>query len=129
MLEGRIAVEKIKFKSVTKDNLIITTFDESVVVYRGDEIITEMEITTNGLEIVEIFLRRGEENKMPSLIEGLQKEMNRCRELLKAYEEIPQGAFGASMIKLEISQAEASIADGDTVAMVRCFKSLEEITG
>ena len=61
MLEGRITVEKIKFKSVTKDNLIITTFDESVVVYRGDEIITEMEITANGLEIVEISLRRKEE--------------------------------------------------------------------
>ena len=61
MLEGRITVEKIKFKSVTKDNLIITTFDESGVVYRGDEIITEMEITANGLEIVEISLRRKEE--------------------------------------------------------------------
>ena len=66
---------------------------------------------------------------MPNLIEGLQKEISRCREILKFYEEIPQGVFGASLIKVEIFQAEAAIASGDTVAMVRCYKSLQEITG
>jgi len=61
-----------------------------------------------------------------NLIEGLQKEMNRCRELLKEYDAIPQGKFGAIMIRDEIEKAEKAIATGDTVAMMQ---SLEELKG
>ena len=61
-----------------------------------------------------------------NLIEGLQKEMNRCRELLKEYDAIPQGKFGAIMIRAEIEKAEKAIATGDTVAMMQ---SLEELKG
>ncbi|MCK5617251.1 hypothetical protein KAR91_86100 [Candidatus Pacearchaeota archaeon] len=61
-----------------------------------------------------------------NLIEGLQKELARNRELLKAYEEIPTGAFGAAMIKGSIEIAENAMACGDTVAMLKAYKDLEE---
>ena len=61
-----------------------------------------------------------------NLIEGLQSEMNRCRELVELYDEIPAGAFGSTMIKAEIKKAESAIASGDTVKMLSCYKSLQE---
>lgn len=60
-----------------------------------------------------------------NLMEGLLKELNRNREILKHYEEIPAGAFGASMIRQSITNAEKSISDGDTVAMVRAYADLQ----
>lgn len=61
-----------------------------------------------------------------NIIEGLQEEMTRNREILKFYEEIPQGAFGAMMIKKDIADAEKAIAEGDTLAMIRVYESLKE---
>ena len=61
-----------------------------------------------------------------NLIEGLQEELDRNKELLKMYEEIPQGAFGAIMIKESIKKAESAMANGDTVEMLKCFKNLQE---
>ena len=62
-----------------------------------------------------------------NLIEGLQKEMNRCRELLKEYEAIGwAGQFGAAMIKQEINTAENRIATGDTIGMMQSYNSLKE---
>ena len=62
-----------------------------------------------------------------NLIEGLQEEMNRCREVLTHYEEIPQGVFGATMIKQSIKEAENSIAKGDTIMMMKCLDDLKNI--
>lgn len=61
-----------------------------------------------------------------NLIEGLQKELQRNREILKIYEEIPQGAFGATMIKMAIDKAEKAMAEGDAVEMLKCYKELQE---
>ena len=61
-----------------------------------------------------------------NLIEGLQEELERNKELLKLYEEIPQGKFGATMIKLSIKNAENAIANNDTLEMIRCHKDLQE---
>lgn len=63
---------------------------------------------------------------MENLIEGLQREMNRVRELVKIYEDVPMGFIGASMLQIEIKKAEHAINTGDTIEMIRCFKSLEE---
>jgi len=63
---------------------------------------------------------------MLNLIEGIQAELERNRELLKDYLEIPTGAFGATMIKLGIEAAEKAIAQGDTVQMLRCYNELKE---
>jgi len=64
---------------------------------------------------------------MANIIEGIQAEVERNRELLKAYQGIgPNGAFGATMIKQNIIDAEAAVAHGDTVEMLRQFQSLKE---
>ena len=61
-----------------------------------------------------------------NLIEGLQKEMNRCRELLKQYEAVgPVGAFAKNMIQGDIRRAEDTIAHGDTVEMLAAYKQLQ----
>ena len=63
---------------------------------------------------------------MMNLIEGLQSEMNRCRELRKQYEAIGlPGNFGKAMINAAIKVAEDSIAVGDTIAMLQAYKQLE----
>lgn len=63
---------------------------------------------------------------MANIIEGLQKLMNKSRELLKAYDEIgPQGAFGAAMIRADIQDAEKAIASGDVVAIVKMYEKLQ----
>ena len=60
-----------------------------------------------------------------NLIEGMLSEMDRCRDLIKIYNTIPTGAFGAAMIKQDIVAAEKAINSGDTVEMIRCYKSLK----
>ena len=62
---------------------------------------------------------------MSNLMEGLLSEMNRCRELIKRYEEIPTGAFGATMIKQTISNAEKAIGGGDVSEMLKAFNDLQ----
>ena len=70
----------------------------------------------------------GEGEKRMNLIEGLQKEMNRCRELRKQYVEIgAPGFFGRSMIDAAIKQGEDSIAANDILSMLRAHKQLESI--
>ena len=62
-----------------------------------------------------------------NLIEGLQSELNRCRELLQDYKEIgAPGIFGATMIQLEIDKAESMMATGDTVGMLRSYEQLKQ---
>lgn len=61
------------------------------------------------------------------LIEGIQKELTRNREILGMYEEIgTAGMFGATMIKNTIAAAERAIEQGDIVAMVKACKVLQE---
>lgn len=61
-----------------------------------------------------------------NLIDGLFRQMNRCRELVKTYEEIgAAGMFGKTMIEQAIKNAEAAIRSGDVVEMVIAYKALE----
>jgi hypothetical protein len=61
-----------------------------------------------------------------NLIEGIQKQCERCRELVKDYESIgPAGRFGKFMIEKDIQEGEASIASGDTIRMIAAYKALE----
>lgn len=63
-----------------------------------------------------------------NLMDGLFKEMNRCREVLKQYEEIGKpGIFGATMIKRSIELAEISIKENDVVKMLAAYQDLKEI--
>ena len=61
-----------------------------------------------------------------NLIEGLQKELERNKELLQVYKGIPAGAFGAMTIEHTIKETEKAMAEGDTVKMLECFKRLKE---
>ena len=62
-----------------------------------------------------------------NLIDGLNEQLTRARELLKLYEGIPTGGFGAMMIRQAIEHAESSMRDGDTVQMIFAYKALEKL--
>lgn len=61
-----------------------------------------------------------------NLMDGLLYEMNRCRELKKMYDEIPQGKFGAIMIQRSIDAGEQSIRENDVIKMLQAYSSLKE---
>ncbi len=63
---------------------------------------------------------------MPNLIEGLNTELARNRELLKTYESIPTGGIGAAVIEMVIRDAESAMASGDIVEMVEAYKKLKQ---
>lgn len=61
-----------------------------------------------------------------NLIEGMLRQMNRARELVKQYEAIgPAGAFGKAAIEQTIREGEAAIASGDVIRMLAAYKALE----
>jgi len=61
-----------------------------------------------------------------NLLEALQNELRRNRELLEQYQKIGRaGMFGELVIREKIKQAEAAIASGDIVAMTRCYQELQ----
>lgn len=62
-----------------------------------------------------------------NLIEGIQQECNRCRELLPHYEAIgAAGLFGKTMIQSDIKEGEDSIASGDVGRMIKAFAALKD---
>lgn len=61
-----------------------------------------------------------------NLMEGLLRQMNRCRELVKEYEKIgPTGIFGKTMIEQDIKNAEKAMGGGDIAEMIAAYKNLE----
>ena len=61
-----------------------------------------------------------------NLVEGMIEQMNRCRELVKQYEEIgPAGAFAKLAIEQDIKNAEAALGSGDVVEIIVAYKALE----
>ena len=62
-----------------------------------------------------------------NLIEGLQKEMNRVREIIKEYDSLPNnaGAFASGMMKISVKNAENPIACGDTIGMMASYSDLK----
>lgn len=63
---------------------------------------------------------------MPNLIEGLQEEMNRVREVVKVYKSVPMGFIAAGLMEMDIAEAEHAIASGDTIAMIKVFPKLKQ---
>jgi hypothetical protein len=64
---------------------------------------------------------------MENLIEGLQRQMNRVREIIIVYESLPKnaGIWAATMMKQVIINAEDNISIGDTIGMMRSYTELE----
>jgi len=68
---------------------------------------------------------------MANLIEGLQKEMNRVRELRQMYADLPGGVgfFGIATIDAALKEADKAIASGDLVKELRVYEDLKTIEG
>ncbi len=62
-----------------------------------------------------------------NLIQGTIRELNRARELLAAYAQIPTGSFGEAQVRQAIIRAEAAMGSGDVVELVRAYKLLTEL--
>jgi len=62
-----------------------------------------------------------------NLIEGIQKECNRARELKSEYDKIQFGRFGSEVISAAIKKGEDAIACGDCVEMVTALKHLQSL--
>jgi hypothetical protein len=61
-----------------------------------------------------------------NLIEGIQAECNRVRDILPHYEMLGRvGQFGAVMLRAAIVEGEAAIASGDVVRMLRALDGLK----
>ena len=63
---------------------------------------------------------------MSSVGEELPKAIERSMDLLTGYQEIgPVGTFAATMIRQDIAEARAAIAEGDCIQMIRCLEKLK----
>lgn len=63
---------------------------------------------------------------MASLAEEYPQEQERCRTLLKAYNDIgPPGKFGHAAISAVLKRADEAVAQQDTVEMIRCFGEMQ----
>ena len=61
-----------------------------------------------------------------TLIEAVQAEMTRCRELLKQYQEIGRvGAFGTRVIQDSLAAAHAALKSGHVVALEHALHDLK----
>ena len=58
-------------------------------------------------------------------VDKLDKEISRCVEILKAYEEIgPMGAFAVSILRPKITDGLKAIESGNLIAMKRAYFGL-----
>lgn len=64
-----------------------------------------------------------------NMIEAMQRECNRVREIIRIYEGLDAGVgvFGATWMKELITRSERAIANLDAVECVVCLKQLREI--
>jgi len=61
-----------------------------------------------------------------NLFEALNEEISRNEELLRAYQEIPEGVFGATCIKVALDRAKKARSEGDAIQMMRSWEELKE---
>ena len=63
---------------------------------------------------------------MANLIEAIQSECNRLREVvLPEYDKIPTGVFAATLMRESIKKAEAAVASGEVVEMVKALDDVK----
>lgn len=68
----------------------------------------------------------GNQTENKSVGEAILVELERNRELLKAYAEIgPAGAFGYAMISQDISTAERALAENDIIQILQSYEKLK----
>jgi len=66
-----------------------------------------------------------------NLMDGLLSEIERVQQLLKQYEELPNGSgvFGSLIMRQKIKMAKDSISSSDVVNMLVQYQSLKDCTG
>lgn len=64
-----------------------------------------------------------------SVGEAFPLEQARCRELLKEYRELPNGAgwFGAAMIEQALQRADQAAISGDVVQILQSYEELKNL--
>ena len=62
-----------------------------------------------------------------NLIDGLNIELKRAKELLESYESIPTGFWGETIIRKIIDHAELSMQTGNTVEMLKAYQRLQNL--
>jgi len=62
-----------------------------------------------------------------NLISGLLKEIQRVREMIPEYESLPKnaGLFAATMMKLDVINAEKAMSENDTIDMIKSYNALK----
>ena len=61
-----------------------------------------------------------------TLGDALPEEMARVRdEVLPVYAAMPEGVFAATMMRRDLDRAARALAEGDVVAMIAVYKSLQ----
>jgi len=65
--------------------------------------------------------------KKLNLVDGLNEELIRAKELLGSYENIPSGAFGAMMIRNTIQHAELSMQTQNLAEMIKAYEKLKDL--
>jgi hypothetical protein len=63
-----------------------------------------------------------------NIIEGIQEQNNRVRDLIEIYNSVPNGHFAAALMKVAIKEGEGAIASGDTIRMIAAYRDLEGFT-
>lgn len=62
-----------------------------------------------------------------NIIEGIQQEVLRVREIAEIYKETgPAGELAVMLMSKDVVEAEQAIATGDTVAMIRLYNDLKD---
>lgn len=64
---------------------------------------------------------------MSTVGEAIVDELKRNRELVRIYQELPNGAgtFGAMMINADIDAAEKALAENDVIAILQSYEKLK----
>ena len=63
-----------------------------------------------------------------TLVDGIQEELVRCRQLLIDYDELPLESkwFAVAHIKADIERTERAMLGGDIVELLRCYEVLKD---
>lgn len=62
-----------------------------------------------------------------NILNGLQLEIDRCSELLKVYESINAGEYGAAVIRRSLDRAKKALVSGDVLQCIEAYTELETV--
>jgi hypothetical protein len=63
---------------------------------------------------------------MSSLGEALPQEIERVQDIIREYENTPNGHFAAAFMRQDIKKAHEAMISGDIVGMLAAYQALKE---